>query len=493
MIQNSMRAGLCLLTMAITLPSCSNVKDLEQKRIDRAVATIEAAVPKAAQDPTRPVYHFRPPALWMNDVCGGFHYRGYYHVFFQLGPLSDGHNQGRGIGWGHARSRDLVRWDYLRPVLMPPEGARMEASGSAFIRKDGSPILFFAHTPMDLSKNKREQWAAEPVDKDLSVWRRIDIGLKAGKSGIPEDIKANWADMFVFQLGNGVFATFKEAEGLICKAQNDQLTSWKAVGKVEGVDGECPNLFSLDGRQVLLRSTYPISYLIGELDPHAVALHLKTQPRVLDYGYGGEDMPTPLHRGLYGTTVFSDPEGRTILFGWVSGFKPDRGWNGCMSLPRLLSLDQDNRLIQTPAPELKQLRDKHLKVENLSLADEWKTIAGAGGDALELKAEFVPGDASAFGLKIRCSQDGQNGILLRYSNGTLNVAGTKVPLKDGARSHKVHLFLDKSVLEVFIDEGRSTVTRVNYARTEDLGIAVFAENGSASLKSLDVWSMNSIW
>ncbi len=495
MILNNTCASLALWMIPFTFLGCGHSGDGEQERIDRAVAAIEAAAPKAAQDPTRPIYHFRPPALWMNDVCGAFYYQGYYHVFFQLGPLSDGHNRGRGIGWGHARSRNLVQWEFLRPALMPPKEARLEASGSAFIRKNGKPILFFAHTPMDLSKNKREQWAAAPVDEDLIVWRRIDIGLAAGRSGIPRDIKANWADMFVFQVGEGVFATFKESEGLICKAQNDQLTAWKAVGKVEGVDGECPNLFSLDGRQVLIRSTYPISYLIGEFDPRAVALHLKTRPRVLDYGYGGQAMPSPLKRGLYGTTVFADPAGRTILLGWVSGFKPNRGWNGCMSLPRLLSLDQDGRLIQTPAPELEQLRGEHLKVENLSLTDELKPIDGAGGDALEIKAEFVPGDADAFGLKLRCSRDGQNGISLRYSDGILNVAGAEAPLPlgDGARTLQLHLFLDKSVLEVFVDNGRAAVTQVHYAEEEDLGIFIFAENGGAVLKSLDVWRMKSVW
>ena len=316
------------------------------------MAAIGAAVPKAEKDPTRPIYHFRPPALWMNDVCGGFYYRGFYHVFFQLGPLSDGHNRGMGIGWGHARSRNLAQWEFLRPVLMPPEGARLEASGSAVIRKDGSPILFFAHTPIDLSKNKREQWAAEPLDQELIRWCRFDIGLAAGKSGIPADVRANWADMFVFEVGGRVFATFKEVDGLICEAQNDGLTAWKAVGRVQGVEGECPNLFNLDGRQVLIRSTYPISYLVGDFDPDAIALRRTTEVRVLDYGYGGEKMPSPLQRGIYGTTVFTDPTGRTILLGWVSGFRPDRGWNGCMSLPRLLHLDGQNRLIQTPAPEL---------------------------------------------------------------------------------------------------------------------------------------------
>jgi beta-fructofuranosidase len=496
MIQNSIRVSLALLMITVTFAEGGgHSTEAEQQRIDKAVAAIEAAVPNAARDSTRPIYHFRPPALWMNDVCGAFYYQGYYHVFFQQGPLSDGHNRGRGIGWGHTRSRNLVQWEFLRPALMPPREARMEASGSAFIRKSGRPILFFAHTPMDLSKNKRQQWAAVPVDEDLIVWRRINIGLEAGKSGVPRDIKANWADMFVFQVGDRVFATFKESEGLICEAQNNQLTAWQAVGKVKGVDGECPNLFSLDERQVLIRSTYPISYMIGEFDPQAITLDLKTSPRVLDYGYGGEVMPSPLRRGLYGTTVFSDPHGRTILLGWVSGFKSDRGWNGCMSLPRLLSLDPDDRLIQTPAPELEQLRGEHLKVEKLSLKDELKIIGGARGDALEIKAEFVPGDANAFGLKVRCSEDGQRGILLRYSDGILNVGGAEVPLplRDSSCTLRMHLFLDKSVLEVFIDEGRSTVTQVNYTEEEDLGICVFAENGSAVLASLDVWSMNSIW
>ena len=495
MIRHSIRVSLVLLMVSFTVPGCGRSGEAEQERIDRAVAAIEAAAPKAARDPTRPIYHFRPPALWMNDVCGAFYYRGYYHVFFQLGPLSDGHNRGRGIGWGHARSRDLVQWEFLRPALMPAKDARLEASGSAFIRKSGKPILFFAHTPLDLSKKKREQWAAVPVDEDLIVWRRIDIGLAAGKSGVPGNIKANWADMFVFQVGDGVFATFKESEGLICKAQNDQLTAWKAVGKVEGVDGECPNLFSLDGRQVLIRSTYPISYLIGQFDPQAIALNLETRPRILDYGYGGQSMPAPLKRGLYGTTVFDDPAGRTILLGWVSGFKPDRGWNGCMSLPRLLSLDQDGRLVQTPAPELEHLRGEHLKLDNLSLNDELKPIDGAGGGALEIKAEFAPGDADAFGLKVRCGKDGKNGISLRYGDGVLNVAGTEVPLSlgDGSPTLKLHLFLDQSVLEVFVDNGRAAVTQVNYAEEEDLGIFIFAENGSAVLQSLDVWQMNSIW
>jgi len=57
MNQSGIGAGLALLTMAAVFLGCGQVKDPEQERIDRAVAAIEAAAPKAARDPTRPVYH----------------------------------------------------------------------------------------------------------------------------------------------------------------------------------------------------------------------------------------------------------------------------------------------------------------------------------------------------------------------------------------------------------------------------------------------------
>ena len=122
-------------------------------------------------------------------------------------------------------------------------------------------------------------------------------------------------------------------------------------------------------------------------------------------------------------------------------------------------------------------------------------LDGARGDALEIKAEISPGQADAFGLKVRCAADGEEGISVRYADGVLNVAGTEVPLvlEGGSGTLKLHLFLDKSVLEAFIDEGRAAVTRVHYPGEADLAIAAFAENGDAVLKSLDVWQMKPIW
>ena len=166
-----------------------------------------------------------------------------------------------------------------------------------------------------------------------------------------------------------------------------------------------------------------------------------------------------------------------------------------MSLPRVLTLDKDQRLVQTPAAELKKLRGRHVRIENLGLSSESRSIEGAHGDTLEIVADFEPGNASAFGLKVRCSKCGRDAVTLRYADGTLNVAGTEVPiaLEEEGKFIKLHVFIDKSVMEVFINDGRASVTRVNYPGEEDLGIAAFSENGRVTLKSLDVWQMKPIW
>lgn len=48
-----------------------------------ARAALEEAIPRAAKDTTRPMYHYRPPARWMNDICGAIYYNGYFS-FLQL-------------------------------------------------------------------------------------------------------------------------------------------------------------------------------------------------------------------------------------------------------------------------------------------------------------------------------------------------------------------------------------------------------------------------
>ena len=258
----------------------------------------------------------------MNDICGALYYRGYYHVWYQLNPFSDRVDWGHVHScWGHARSRDLIHWEHM-PISLAPsraDGNRQCASGCATFDGSGRPMLFYAYTP----RGPRQQWAGVPLDDDLRRWKKLDVRLAPGRSGISADISRGWADMFVFREAGRTFATFKSSKGMVCEAENAGLTSWKYAGRMEGVGGECPNFFKLQDRWVLLRSTYPMSWQAGRFDPEQIRFTADNAGGILDYAYGlKKPADFSINRGFYGSSVLFDERQRCLLFAWVGAFQP---------------------------------------------------------------------------------------------------------------------------------------------------------------------------
>lgn len=77
-----------------------------------------AADPDYYNEDHRPKYHFTPEANWMNDPNGMVYYAGEYHLFYQYHPY--GLRWGP-MHWGHAVSKDLVKWEHLPVALYPDE------------------------------------------------------------------------------------------------------------------------------------------------------------------------------------------------------------------------------------------------------------------------------------------------------------------------------------------------------------------------------------
>src|SRR5258708_5682504 len=78
-----------------------------------------------------------------------------------------------------------------------------------------------------------------------------------------------------------------------------------------------------------------------------------------------------------------DGQARAVPWGWVNGCPAGRGWNGCLTLPRVLTLGPDNTLRQQPAPELTKLRGKDGPVTNHTLNDTARVLDKVQGDVLE--------------------------------------------------------------------------------------------------------------
>ncbi|MBJ8192211.1 glycoside hydrolase family 32 protein, partial [Bacillus cereus] len=86
-------------------------------------------------------YHLMAEFGWMNDPNGFIQYNGQYHLFYQHYPYKSVWGP---MHWGHAVSRDLMKWDYL-PIALAPDGEFDQDgcfSGSA-IEQDGKLVLMY--------------------------------------------------------------------------------------------------------------------------------------------------------------------------------------------------------------------------------------------------------------------------------------------------------------------------------------------------------------
>jgi beta-fructofuranosidase len=483
------------------------MKLYENELLTRANSSMQGAIPRAAADLTRPVYHLLPPALYSNGPHGPVYHNGYYHLFYQVCPWGWG-NGGRWY-WGHWRSRDLVHWEQLRIMLWPSReaGEKTVMAGTSVIADDGTPMIFYSSAGP--GRPSIQQWMAIG-DDDLLNWKKYEQNPVLEGYGVdPWIIREN--NRWYMILG---CATPKRHGGFSLH-RSDNLIDWEFMGYHEDIrrgekatSWEVPNFFKLDDSWVAVFEPYgPTHYLTGTFDIESVRFEPKVH-EFMDYsGISRFDFETEsfidMDSHFVGCASMEDPAGRRIHWGLVTGWDParigpylmeDRGWNGCMTLPRHLKMRPDGRLSQNPIPELAQLRGEHYSVREMVLDDAAYRPNKAGGDAIEIMVEFDPGDAETFGLKVRRSDDGERFVLIQWDGQLLHLDDHAGPegLLEGESTLRLHVFLDKCVMEVFANDW-VCFTNVIYPRQEDLGIELFATGGTATVKTLDIWEMGSIW
>jgi beta-fructofuranosidase len=529
---------------------------IHQHMVDKANASVSRAKTRVEKDPNRPIYHLQPPALWNNDPNGPIFYKGTYHLFYQHNPYGD--NWGH-MHWGHFKSQDLAHWQHMPIALAPSENLGEDHcfSGCATVTKNGQLMLIYT----SIGKRLPEQWAAVPEDEDLSRWKKHPANpILTEKLHGPTKIY-EWRDPFVFfHEGRHYLVTGgnlnpspqppspdrgggQEGRGggqavvNVYRAENEELTEWKYLGvlfqhpdaNVKNI--ECPNFFKLGDKWVLIISQgQPVQYFVGSLVLRDGALREgegppepKTAARQGTPAYPPRP-PGPSMRFIaekrgvmdygnyYAPNCMVDGKGRRVLWGWVKDFPAGRGWNGCLTLPRILTLAPDGQLVQQPAPELHSLREtggrgssraaegdsagvpRKWRVTDLQLTDSSKVLENIQGDALEIVARLDPGDAKSCGIRIRRSTDGRRGVAIAYDGNQLDVAGIRMPLamSPDKRTLELHIFADHSVVEVYANPGLC-LTRVIDAGPGDVGVEVFSKDGKCKLQSLDAWTMKSIW
>lgn len=474
--------------------------------IEQALASVNAAAQHADADPLRPRFHFRPPANWMNDPNGTIYHNGVYHLFYQHNPYGDAWNH---MHWGHATSRDLVHWIH-EPIALWPSHEQGEAhcfSGCAAVDADGTPMLLYTSVgPGEHDQRPpNQQWAALG-DAAWRTWRKDDANpiFSLETHGGPA-FEGDWRDPYIFQWAGRTFLVLggnhgDEAMVALYEAPGGNLHHWvfrKIIYRVPTGQTrfcECPNFFPLDDAWVLLLSPYrPVEYTIGDFDLDTYTFTPKTTG-VLDPGFTTAGTPTSTTAHYYATNTLTDAAGRLVLLGWVRGFPPDKGWNGCLALPRILHVDADKQPRQTPHPALATLRRDHQAIPAQRAAAGRTQLVRAADTTFELALTLIPTRDAAFALDLCAADSTSPALSLHYAAGQMQVGDATLDWPAGADAPlALRLFVDRSVIELFSQDGRHAVTLVTPLPLGAVDLALHVHQGEVAVGEGDLWRMASIW
>jgi len=206
-----------------------------------------------------------------------------------------------------------------------------------------------------------------------------------------------------------------------------------------------------------------------------------------------------------------DDKGRRIMWAWIFdeprfGVRDKNGWSGTMSLPRVLSLGDDGQMRIDVPEEIETLRYGAFKKEDFALqSGQDLVVDDIGGNSLELYIEMESSEASAFGVKVCVSPDGQEETLIYYDaiEGKLKIDTRKsgpddtpktveagpFELKEGERL-KLRIFVDKSVVEVFANSRQAVMRRIYPSRPDSVGVSLFSTGGKTQVHALESWSIS---
>jgi len=172
---------------------------------------------------------------------------------------------------------------------------------------------------------------------------------------------------------------------------------------------ECPNFFNIGDHWVLFVSPYgKVQYFVGDFDPDSCRFHAQTNG-MLDYG-----------PNFYAPNTMLVPDGRRIVWGWVNGFKSGHGWNGCLSLPRELSLSKSGQLRQEPAPELRKLRGKSVEWRNVPLSADAKPFKLPATNTMEIELEIESNGAKDIAIGIKSASNDSYAVDMSFETQNSN-------------------------------------------------------------------------
>lgn len=486
---------------------------------------LHAARAAFAGDRHRPLYHYVNPEAMLNDPNGLCFWQGSWHLFYQAYPPEDPRQH-----WGHAVSYDLIHWRDL-PYCIYPDPERCCFSGATLVEEDRVIAMYHgtevgnmvatSSDPLLLNWTKVAGQAVVPMTApvgkpwpprifDPCIWKKGDhyYSLSAGtkpEGPALQPVRANYLLRS---------ADLEHWEYLHPFVEDDQYT-------LVGDDGACPYFWPIgngqDGRHILLFFSHMSGgqYLLGDYDTSRDRF-------VVTYG-GKFNFGPSTPSGVHAPSAAPDGDGGVIVIFNMNPGKPTAGWNQIMTLPRRLTVDGDVLSIQ-PAGNVASLRGDQQRREDVELpANTDVVIDGVQGDALEIIARIAPSAAPVVELDVLRSPGGEEYTRIafyrdrgmnesfageRRRQSLITIDTSRASLAADVRPRapetapvclgedeplELRVFVDRSVVEVFVNGRQCVAVRVYPERDDSVGVIMHSQGAPSRLLSLDAWQMQSIW
>lgn len=468
----------------------------------------------------RPKFHHTPQYGWMNDPNGMFYSDGTWHLYYQYNPYG---SKWQNMTWAHSTSTDLINWKH-EPIAIKPNGLGTVFSGSCAIDHNGSAGYGKgAVLALYTSAGTSQMQSLAASNDGGATFKIYGANPVCALESEARDPNMFWNE--AIGKWNIILAHPLDHEMLIFSSPN--LKQWtlesafgKGLGNQDGI-WECPDIFQLPvegeniSKWVIVCNINPgglfggsaTQYFIGDFDGKTFTPDVNKDGKVttkwLDFG-----------KDNYASVSWSDgPSGRRTIIGWMSNWQyavdvPTTQYRSANTLPRDMKLfrgeDGEIYMASEPSPELTAMRDA-------LVVDVKKVSAGKKAKAFNLPKDGI--------CEILLDVDARNASSLSLTLG--NAAGDKVVMTYDPKAHTLamdrtksgitdfskdfpavtvaptfesngrvalRIFVDRSSIELFGDNGRSVMTNVVFP-TKPYSTLTVSAKGSARISNLKVYGI----
>ena len=473
--------------------------------------TVADTFDTANRETYRPAFHHTPEWGWMNDPNGMFYKDGVWHLCYQWNPYG---SKWQNMTWGHSTSTDLVNWEH-HPAAIEPNGLGSVFSGSSAVDPADPSKVWAMYTSADVSQIQSLA-SSDDGGETFTIYPANPVLTLESEARDPnffwDEANKRWVLVLAHALEHEMLV-FTSPD---LKEWTLQSSFGKGIGAQDGV-WECPDLFPLtapDGTEkwVLLCNINPggpfggsaTQYFVGSFDGTTFKADTDVDGTIptkwLDYG-----------KDHYATVSWSDaPDGRRTVIGWMSNWQyanevPTMQFRSANTLPREMKLftgaDGKYYVASAPSPELLGLRDELVKKASFTASTRERSFE------IPALCEIVMDIDTHAATVVTLSNAKGERVVMTY-NPTVHTmtfdrresgltdfsqdfpAVTVAPTLENNGKINLRLYIDRSSIELFGNDGQFTMTNLVFPTTPYTTLSVSTEGGKARVNNLIIYSLN---